>query len=137
MFGNVKAFILSISLAVLFTTLVVSGNTIAMSVRERTREVALMRSLGFSPHLLQMLFFGEALFLTVSGWVFGTLAAYGLVFALVHSRGAGPFAVLLRIPITTLAASLPVTAFVAAASATIPSYRACRFSIVQGLRHIG
>lgn len=37
MFGNVKAFILSISLAVLFTSLLVSGNTMAMSIRERSR----------------------------------------------------------------------------------------------------
>ena len=56
MFGNVKAFILSISLAVLFTMLLVSGNTIAMSIRERTREVAMMRSLGFEPRLQARLF---------------------------------------------------------------------------------
>ena len=45
--GNVKAFILSISLAGLFTSLLVSGNTMAISIRERTREVAIMKSLGF------------------------------------------------------------------------------------------
>jgi len=137
MFGNVKAFILSVSLAVLFATLLVSGNTIAMSVRERTREVAMMRSLGFAPRLLQMLFLGETVTLSACAWLFGTIAAYGLVFALVHSQTAGPFAVLLRIPLTTLAVSMPVAAFVAVASAAIPSYRVSRINIVQGLRHIG
>src|SRR5579863_4615664 len=53
MFGNVKAFILSICLAVLFATLLISGNTIAMTIRERTREVAMMRSMGYAPRLLQ------------------------------------------------------------------------------------
>lgn len=137
MFGNVKAFILSISLAVLFATLLVSANTIAMSIRERTHEIAMMRSLGFAPKLIQTLFLGETVMLTVSGWLFGTMGAYGLVFAMVHSRAGGPFAVLLKIPVTTLAVSLPVAGFVALASAAIPSYRASRINIVRGLRHIG
>src|ERR1700686_2324663 len=80
------------SLAVLFTTLLVSGNTIAMSIRERTREVALMLSLGFKPRQVRMLFLGETVTLTVSGWLFGTLAAYGMIYAMVHSRAGGPFA---------------------------------------------
>jgi putative ABC transport system permease protein len=137
MFGNVKAFILSISLAVLFAILLVSGNTIAMSIRERTREVAMMRSLGFAPRVVRLLFLGEAMTLSVCGWLFGTLAAYGLVFALVHSRTGGPFAVLLKIPPTTLALSLPVAGLVGVMSAAIPAYRASRVNIVEGLRYIG
>ena len=137
MFGNVKGFILSISLAVLFTSLLVSGNTMAISIRERTREVAMMRSLGFAPWLLQALFLGETLTLAMCSWFLGTLAAYGIVFALVHSRAAGPFAVLLKIPVTTLAVSLPVAVLVGMLSAAIPAYRASRINIVQGLRHVG
>jgi putative ABC transport system permease protein len=137
MFGNVRAFILSISLAVLFATLLVSGNTIAMSIRERTREVAMMRSLGFAPRLLQILFLGETTAITVCGWTFGTLLAYGLVFVMVHSRNAGPFAVLLKIPVSTLAVSLAVAVLVAVISSAVPAYRASRVNIVQGLRHIG
>ena len=137
MFGNVKAFILSISLAVLFTSLLVSGNTMAMSIRERTREVAMMRSLGFAPRLLQALFLGETITLAVCAWFLGTLAAYVLVFALVHARAAGPFAVLLKIPATTLAVSLPLVAFVGVVSAWIPAYRSSRINIVEGLRYVG
>jgi putative ABC transport system permease protein len=137
MFGNVKAFILSISLAVLFTSVLVSGNTMAMSIRERTQEVAMMRSLGFAPRLLQMLFIGETITLAAGGWLLGTVAAYGLVLALVHSRNAGAFAVLLKIPITTLAVSLPLAALVGVISAAIPSYRASHVNIVEGLRHVG
>lgn len=107
MFGNVKAFILGISLAVLFATLLVSANTIAMSIRERTREIAMLRSLGFTSMVVQGLFIGEVATVTLFAWLFGTLGAYGLVFAIVHTRAAGPFAVLLKIPLTTLAVSLP------------------------------
>ena len=96
-----------------------------------------MRSLGFAPRLLQTVFVSETLMLTVCGWLFGMLGAYGLVFALVHSQAAGPFAVLLKIPYTTLAASLSVAVLVALASATVPSYRASRTNIVEGLRHVG
>ena len=137
MYGNVKAFILSISLAVLFAVLLVSGNTMAMSIRERTREVAMMRSLGFAPRLIQLLFLGETTTLTLCGWLFGTLMAYGLVFAVVHSRAGGPFAVLLKIPATTLAVSVPLAGLVAIVSTAIPAYRASRINIVQGLRYVG
>jgi len=137
MFGNVKAFILSISLAVLFATLLVSGNTIAMSIRERTREVAMMRSLGFAPRILQLLFLGEAMTLSVCAWLFGTFVAYALVSALVHSQVGGPFAVLLKIPLTTLAVSLPVAGLVAVMSTAVPAYRASRINIVEGLRCVG
>jgi len=137
MFGNVKAFILGISLAVLFASLLVSGNTIAMSIRERTREIAMLRSLGFTPRIVQILFVAETAAIAVSSWTFGTLAAYGLVFGLVHSRTAGAFAVLLKIPLTTLAVSLPLAGFVGIVSAAIPAYRASHVNIVQGLRHVG
>lgn len=137
MFGNVKAFILSICLAVLFASLLVSANTMAMSIRERTREIAMMRALGFAPRLLQALFMGETITLAVGGWIFGTAVAYGLVYALAHSPAAGPFAVLLKIPITTLALSLPVAAAVAVLSSVFPSHRASRGDIVHGLRHVG
>ena len=137
MFGNVKAFILSISLAVLFATLLVSANTIAMAIRERTREIALMRSLGFTPSLVRTVFIGETATLMVCGWLFGTLGSYGLVYAIAHSPTAGPFAVLLKIPVTTLAVSLPIAGLTAVASAAIPAYRASHLNIVEGLRHVG
>ena len=73
MFGNVKAFILSICMAVLFATLLVLGNTIAMSIRERTREVAILKSLGFTPRFILILFVGEALTLCLAGWFTASL----------------------------------------------------------------
>jgi ABC-type antimicrobial peptide transport system permease subunit len=59
------------------------------------------------------------------------------VYAIAHAPAAGPFAVLLKIPLTTLAVSLPIAALVAVASAAIPAYRAARLNIVEGLRHVG
>src|SRR3984957_5490405 len=60
MMGNVKAFILMICSAVVFATLLVSANTMAMSIRERTREVAVLKTLGFTKRGVLGLFVSEA-----------------------------------------------------------------------------
>src|SRR2546428_8712514 len=85
MLGNVKAFILSICLAVVFAILLVSANTMAMSIRERTREVALLKTLGFTRRSVLTLFVGEAMALALAGGLIGTAFGYLLVYALTHS----------------------------------------------------
>lgn len=60
MLGNVKAFLLSICAAVVFTILLVTGNTMAMAVRERSREVGVLKTLGFTPTIILGLLVGEA-----------------------------------------------------------------------------
>src|ERR1700734_3385975 len=71
MLGNVKAFILSICTAVVFTTLLVSANTMAMSIRERTREVAVLKTLGFTRRNVLGLFVSEAVALSLAGGLLG------------------------------------------------------------------
>ena len=71
MLGNVKAFILSICSAVVFTTLLVSANTMAMSIRERTREVAVLKTLGFTRRGVLGLFVSEAVALSLAGGLIG------------------------------------------------------------------
>src|ERR1035438_6065605 len=69
--GNVKAFILSICGAVLFTTLLVCANTMAMSIRERTREVAVLRTLGFTRGSILKLLLSEAIAISLIGGLLG------------------------------------------------------------------
>jgi putative ABC transport system permease protein len=76
MLGNVKAFILSICGAVVFAILLVSANTMAMSIRERTREVAVLKTLGFARHTVLSLFVGEAVVLALIGGIIGSFCAY-------------------------------------------------------------
>src|ERR1700739_2984507 len=78
MLGNVKAFILGICGAVVFASLLVSANTMAMSIRERTREVAVLKTLGFTRRTILSLFVGEAVTLSLAGGILGSLAAFGL-----------------------------------------------------------
>ena len=135
--GNVKGFILSICLAVLFATVLTSANAIAMSIRERTREVAVLRSLGFAPHTLLSLLLGESVGLCVAAWLVGSLAAFAMVYALVHRAGGEGFQVLLKLRWPTLLTCLMVAVAVGCLSAVFPARRVSRKPIVEGLRYIG
>jgi putative ABC transport system permease protein len=137
MLGNVKAFILSICLAVVFATLLVSANTIAMSVRERTREVAVLRTLGFTRARVLALFVSEAVMLAVAGGLLGALAASGLVRAMGHSPQLSMFMAGMNTSVSTFLEALAVAAVVGLASSFLPAYNASRGNIVSGLRHIG
>jgi putative ABC transport system permease protein len=134
MLGNVKAFLLSISLAVVFAILLVSANTMAMSIRERTREVALLKTLGFTRRSILGLFVGEAVSLSVMGGLLGSLVAFLVVAGL---QKQGGFMTGLAVTPVTIAVSLAVAALVGFLSALVPSYHASQIDIVEGLRHIG
>ncbi len=134
MLGNVKAFILSICSAVVFTILLVSANTMAMSVRERTREVAVLKTLGFTRNSILGLFVGEAVSLALMGGIVGTLIAYGLI---TFMQKQGGFMTGMAVTLPTVILALGVAALVGFLSAFIPSYHASQINIVDGLRHIG
>src|ERR1700691_2888666 len=85
MMGNVKAFILVICGAVVFATLLVSATTMAMSIRERTREVAVLKTLGFTRNSVLGLFVSEAVALAAVGGLIGFAMGWLLVFGLTHS----------------------------------------------------
>ncbi len=86
MMGNVKAFILSICSAVVFATLLVSANTMAMSIRERTREVAVLKTLGFTRRGVLGLFVSEAVALSLGGGFIGASLGWLMVYGLTHSK---------------------------------------------------
>jgi putative ABC transport system permease protein len=135
--GNVKAFILLICGAVVFAILLVSANTMAMSIRSRTREVAVLKTLGFTHQRVLSLFVGEAVALALTGGVMGTVAASALIRWLTHSSLAIGIPAGMRVTIPTMIASLLVAATVGFVSSCLPAYNASRVNIVEGLRHIG
>ncbi|MGA8868332.1 MAG: FtsX-like permease family protein [Candidatus Sulfotelmatobacter sp.] len=137
MLGNVKAFILSICLAVVFTTLLVSANTMAMSIRERTREVAVLKTLGFERQTILGLFVGEAVSLSLVGGVLGASSAWLLVFMAKQSPQMGLMLGGVKVTPSTLGVALLAAGLVGLLSSVIPSYHASRVEIVEGLRHIG
>jgi len=137
MMGNVKAFILSICAAVVFATLLVSANTMAMSIRERTREVALLKTLGFTRRTVLTLFVAESVSLAATGGLLGALGASFLVYAMAHSPQMGLLLTGVKMNAPTVLVSILVGALVGAVSSFVPAYNASRRNIVDGLRHIG
>jgi len=134
--GNVKAFILGICGAVVFTILVVSANTMAMSIRERTREVAVLRTLGFTRRRILSLYLSESVTLALIGGVAGVVLGAGAMLLFTRLPGVlVPAAMKVTLPIAVLA--LGVAGLVGLVSALVPSYNASRTNIVEGLRHNG
>lgn len=135
--GNVKAFILSICFAVLFATLLVSATTMAMSIRERTREVAVLKTLGFTRQSILKLYIGEAVLVALTGGALACLLALGLVSGMSHAPGIGMFLAGMQVTIPTLLLAILVAGMVGLLSAIFPAYHAAKLDIVEGLRYIG
>jgi putative ABC transport system permease protein len=136
MMGNVKAFILGISGAVVFAILLVSGNTMAMSIRERIREVAVLKTVGFTRNRVLTLFVGEAVAVSLFGGIVGITLASGLIQGLAQSPMGGMFRAA-KVNGPTALVALGVAALVGFISAFLPSYRASKLNIAEGLRHLG
>jgi putative ABC transport system permease protein len=136
MMGNVKAFILMICSAVVFATLLVSANTMAMSIRERTREVAVLKTLGFTRQSVLGLFVSEAVALSLAGGLLGFFLGWLMIYGLTHSKQFISFFPM-RVTPGMCVLSLLIAGFVGLVSAMLPSYHASKVNIVDGLRHIG
>jgi putative ABC transport system permease protein len=136
MMGNVKAFILVICGAVVFATLLVSANTMAMSIRERTREVAVLKTLGFTRNSVLGLFVSEAVALSLIGGLIGFAMGWLLVFGLTHSPQFISFFPL-RVTAGIGMGAMLTAGIVGLFSSAVPSYHASQINIVDGLRHIG
>lgn len=132
--GNVKAFLFAICAAVTFTILLVSGNTMAMSVRERVREVGILKTLGFTPGTILFLLVGEAVAIALAGGALGLLLAYGIcrVMREAPSTFADFSAITLPPPIVALC--LAVSALIGVVSSMVPAWSASRRSILDALR---
>jgi putative ABC transport system permease protein len=135
--GNVKAFILGICGAVVFAIMLVSANTMAMSVRSRTREVAVLKTLGFTRQGVLSIFVSESVALAVAGGILGILTAIPVIYFL--TRGFIALGVPLAMKVNAPAAglSLLVALILGLVSGYLPAYNASRMNIVEGLRHIG
>ncbi len=132
--GNIKAFLLSICAAVTFTILLVSGNTMAMSVRERVKEVGVLKTLGFTKEAVLAIILGEAAVISLLGGIVGCILASFLCLGLQSASGFLPqlkqAAITPSVALITLSAAL----FIGLASAAIPAWNAARVSIVEALR---
>lgn len=116
--------------------LLVLGNTMIMSARERTHEYAVLKALGFSGAKLFFLITGESLILALLGSALGLLATIPAVEGFQTALPKGWFPIFFIKPETIYLAAASGL-LVGMVASLIPFRRVMTTKIVEGLRHVG
>ena len=133
-FGNIEFLILSIGAVVFFTLLLVTGNTMAISVRERTAELAVLKAIGFTDRSVLFFVLSEALLIALFGGLIGlALAIFAVPLIATALNGLLPNLIL---SFTILASGLAFALIVGAASGLLPGIGAMRMRVVDALRRV-
>ena len=130
--GNIKLFLAAICGAVTFTILLVSANTVAMAVRERTREMAILRTLGYTPGEILQLVLGESVLISL----IGGLAGLGLGMLLSKGMQSSGFG-FQGIKWQAAAIVLGMAAIIGLFAALVPAMIASRRNVVESMRFTG
>jgi putative ABC transport system permease protein len=133
MMGGVKQFMYGIMGAISFSLLLIMGNTMAMTVRERTREVGMLKALGFQRGTIAGLFVGEALLVTTLGALIGIGGAM-LLFKSVDFSLIIPNFQSFVPTAQTLMVAFVVSIFVGLVSVIYSAYRVSGMTIAEALR---
>jgi len=128
--GNVRLIIISIGVVVLFTLLLVTGNTMAIAVRERTGELAVLKTIGFPDRLVLVLVLAESVTMAVAGGTLGLFLARGI------PNPAPAFLPLFHLSDARLLQGLGLSVLVGLAAGIIPAVSAMRLRIVDALRRV-
>ncbi len=129
--GNIGAIVTAVLVAVLFTILIVTANTMAQSIRERTSELAVMKTVGFSNSGILALVLAESLLLAVVGGALGL----GLGFVLIgQGDPTGGFLPAFFVPPRDLVLGCLLVVALGLASGLLPAMQATRLRIVDALR---
>jgi putative ABC transport system permease protein len=132
--GNVKMFLFAVAGALSFTMLLVSANTMAMSVRERIREVAILKTLGYTTNQVLVIVLGEAVLLAVAGGVVGLLLAGAACYALRQMPIVFADLKLIHVPPDKAVWCLAGAALVGLLAGAGPAWGAARRPVVEALR---
>jgi putative ABC transport system permease protein len=136
--GNVKLYLIMICSAITFTILLVCANTIAMSVRERVREVGILKTLGFTNGEVLNLILGEASVISLVGGSIGCLIASVLVKGVAAAGGSIAATIkTMRLEPQVALAVVGLAVVVGLISALIPAASAARTTIVDAMKYTG
>jgi putative ABC transport system permease protein len=134
--GDLALILNAIGLAVAFTILAVSGNTMSMSIRERRKEIAVLKTLGFSSVLVLGLVLGEALVIGLVGGALGVGAASVLLSAAGDIPGLSGFGATLQVTPALMAGMFGVSGLIGLLSGLHPAVSAYRANITEMLRQV-
>jgi putative ABC transport system permease protein len=136
MLGDMKGMIRIIGLAVVFSLLCVAANSMAMSMRERTSEVAVLKAIGFSRGLILGMVLVEAVLVAGFGGALGSLGSKAFCDLVDLSRYTAGFLPFYYVPWNIALYGLAVSLFIGLASGLFPAVRAANLSVVDGLRRV-
>lgn len=135
MLGNIRAVIYAVGTAIVIAIFLVSMNTMMMAARERTREMAILKALGFTDRAVLALVLAESVLIALTGGILGTAFAK----AVFHFSDftAGGFFPSFDVTWGTVGRSLLIAASLGFISGAIPALNASRLKVVDALRHTG
>jgi putative ABC transport system permease protein len=134
-FGNIELVMLSIGVVVFFTLLFVTGNTMAISVRERIGELAILKAIGFKDRSVLLLVLAESLTIALLGGIIG-LALAQVTVPILNTALAGFLPRSLILSPSVPAEGLLIALLVGAISGLVPGIGAMRMRIVTALRRV-
>jgi putative ABC transport system permease protein len=133
--GNIGFLVTAIGTIVFFTLLLVTGNTMAISVRERMGELAVLKAVGYSDRFVMLLVLAESVLISAVGGVLGVLAAAGFaqLLAATPMHNFIPFS---SLPTNVALMGLGMTLLFGAASGFLPALGGLRLRVIDALRRV-
>ena len=136
MMGNVQLLITSICTVVIFAIILVASNTMAMSIRERAREIGILKALGFHNRLILKLLLGESVLLSFTGAMIGTLAARAIYSSMNLAVITSGFVQNLRVGPGIISLGAAIGVVVGLLAAGVPAWTASHRPAVEALRRV-
>jgi putative ABC transport system permease protein len=133
--GNIGAIVRYVVSAVLFGMLLVIGNTMSQAVRERTNELAVLKTLGFGNGLVLFLVIAESCLLALTGAGLGLLLSWGVLTPIV-GKLVKQFLPLFYLPGWGIALGLGIALVLGLLTGLLPGIQAMRLRIVDALRKV-
>ena len=134
MWANIKTLIGGISIVVIFALLLVTVSTMSMAIRERFRELAVLKALGFQQRELFAFVLAESFGLATLGAVLGAGGAWVLFHTVDMQKVSNGLFVVFEVTPRMMGLAFSVAALLGLLSAIIPMLGVARTSVVQGLK---
>jgi putative ABC transport system permease protein len=134
MLGNMRMLIASVSGVIVFTLILVAGGTMSMTVRERIREIGIMKALGFRASKVFGLVLAESLAVALAGGLIGCLAAALALSAVDFYKVSRGLFVNFHLTPDLLIQAAAVAALLGLGSCLLPAWSGVRRSVVEALR---
>ena len=131
--GDIELIINAILLAVFFTILLVSGNTMAQSIRERTNDIGVLKCLGYKDKTIFFSVILEAITICFCAVIAGLLFTMSLI-PIIETASGGLLEDILSVKTSTVLGAFLISVIIAFMAAAVPAYQALRLKVVDALR---